>query len=271
MAGRQYSDAKNPFFSVEEPVSDDDFLRHPKQGSSGYMFPGHQSGSHNPLEDRRLQLQEERRKIEQRTLDSSSRSVGLLQESERAGIETAEELIRQREQLENTERRLDDINSTLNVSQRHISNIKSVFSSLKSYFGSRGAATADPARPAGAGAASVPQSSSDSRLQQTLQRTEAAAADRPSQPHPGLRMRGLDDEALSTPAAADPYARVDAQLDRNLEDMCSGLTRLRGLAEGLGDEISEQNDMLDRISKATDRADLRVTSQNKDMVRILKK
>ena len=91
MASRQYlSDSKNPFFAVDDSVSDDDFLKHPRHGSSGYMFPEHQSRSNNPLEDRRLQLQEERRKIEERTLDSSNRSVGLLQESERAGIETAE-------------------------------------------------------------------------------------------------------------------------------------------------------------------------------------
>lgn len=90
MAGHQYlSDSKNPFFSVEEDVDDDAFLRHPKQGSSGYMFP-EQQPKRNPIEERRIQLQEERRKIEERTLDSSNRSVGLLQESERAGIETAE-------------------------------------------------------------------------------------------------------------------------------------------------------------------------------------
>ena len=89
-----------------------------------------------------------------------------------------------------------------------------MFSSLKSYFGSRGAAAADPARP------SVPQSGSESRLQQTVRRTEAAAADRPAQPHPGLRVRGLDEPQTmgggAAAAADDPYARVDAQLDRNL-------------------------------------------------------
>lgn len=203
-------------------------------------------------------------------MNSSSRSVGLLQESERAGIETAEELIRQREQLENTERRLDDINATLNTSQRHINNIKSVFSSLKSYFGSGGAVPAgDASRPS-----AVPQSASNSRLQQTVQRTEAAAADRPAQPHPALRVRGLDDEPQpggGGAAAADPYARVDAQLDRNLDDMCSGLGRLRGLAEGLGQEITDQNQMLDRIDTKTERADGRVGTQNKDMLRMLKK
>ena len=65
---------------------------------------------------------------------------------------------------------------------------------------------------------SLPQSRDCSSL---LQRSEAAAADRPAQPHPGLRVRGLDDpEPQSARATADPYARADAQLDRNLGE-CS--------------------------------------------------
>lgn len=36
----------------------------------------------------------------------------------------AQELIRQREQLERTEKRLDDINNTLRFSQKHIQGIK---------------------------------------------------------------------------------------------------------------------------------------------------
>ena len=63
---------------------------------------------------------EKRREIENRTLESSERSLGLLYESERAGAATAEELHRQKEQLKRTEERLDDINSTLKTSERHL-------------------------------------------------------------------------------------------------------------------------------------------------------
>ena len=63
---------------------------------------------------------QKRREIEERTLDSSNRSLGLLYESERAGAATAEELNRQKEQLKRTEERLDDINSTLKTSERHL-------------------------------------------------------------------------------------------------------------------------------------------------------
>ena len=63
---------------------------------------------------------QKRRDIEDRTLQSSERSLGLLYESERAGIATAEELDRQKETLKKTEERLDDINSTLKTSERHL-------------------------------------------------------------------------------------------------------------------------------------------------------
>jgi hypothetical protein len=53
--------------------------------------------------------------------------------------------------------------------------------------------------------------------------------------------------------------------------MCSSLSRLKGLAHGLNDEISTQNEMLDRITNKTDRAEATIDHQNRDMNRILKK
>ena len=78
---------------------------------------------------------QKRREIEERTVDSSNRSLGLLYESERAGAATAEELNRQKEQLKRTEERLDDINSTLKTSERHLQvKIKTIFSLAGLYY-----------------------------------------------------------------------------------------------------------------------------------------
>ena len=60
-------------------------------------------------------------------------------------------------------------------------------------------------------------------------------------------------------------------IDRNLEDMCTSLTRLKGLAEGLGDEIDSQNEILDRLNDKTDKADFSIIRQNKDMNKLLRK
>lgn len=80
---------------------------------------------------------ERRRQIEQSTIQSSEQSLRILHDSEQIGIATAEELARQKEKLEKTDRNLDDINNTLISSQKHINGIKSVFSSLKNYMSGR--------------------------------------------------------------------------------------------------------------------------------------
>jgi len=56
-----------------------------------------------------------------------------------------------------------------------------------------------------------------------------------------------------------------------LEQMSSGMTRLKGLAVGLGDEISAQNDQLDRIAPKVERADTKIRDQNRQMRHILGK
>jgi len=56
-----------------------------------------------------------------------------------------------------------------------------------------------------------------------------------------------------------------------LEQMSSGVSRLKGLAEGLGDEISAQNEQLDRIAPKVERADTKIRDQNRQMRHILGK
>ena len=53
--------------------------------------------------------------------------------------------------------------------------------------------------------------------------------------------------------------------------MSLGLFRLKGLAIGLGDEINEQNDLLDRIQNKADKADSIIHEQNTQIRHILKK
>ena len=53
--------------------------------------------------------------------------------------------------------------------------------------------------------------------------------------------------------------------------MSSGLSRLRGLAMGLGDEMDKQNEQLDRIDPKLERANVILKDQNRQMGQILKK
>ena len=82
--------SSNPFLDDDDDVDDYEFLNHPKQGRSGYMLGNTISDKQSELEIKRMQLLEERRRIEERTLQSTNNSLGLLHESEQVGILTAE-------------------------------------------------------------------------------------------------------------------------------------------------------------------------------------
>ncbi|TRY63241.1 hypothetical protein TCAL_00375 [Tigriopus californicus] len=272
----------NPFYNPEDEIDDEEFVNHSKTGHAGYMLPNHASANYGPparttataptFESRQQALMQKRREIEERTVDSSHRSLGLLYESEKVGQATAEELSRQKEQLQATESRLDDINSTLNRSERHLQGIKSIFGGIRNYFSGRGAPP-----PAGAGGSSGSASTgnlsamgqigggakavglsttdSDSRLDSMRQSN-----------HPGLRNnRGLTEDSRMAGSG------VDEILDRNLDEMSMGLSRLKGLAQNLNTELEDHNDILDRLDHKTSSTQWRVEKQNKDMSKLLKK
>lgn len=125
MSGHKYVNSDKLF--ADDDVDDDTFLRNSR----------HNYNSQPTFEEQRQAFLERKLEIENRTLQSTERSIGLLRDSEQVGIATAEELSRQREQLERTDKRLDEINQTLRFSQKHINGIKSVFSSLKNYISGR--------------------------------------------------------------------------------------------------------------------------------------
>lgn len=289
----------NKFF--EEEVDDDEFLMHSKTGS-GYMLPGgqartpsqppqppghsghsghsghpgntfnqqarsqslsqgqsHGQGQNQDLDQQRQLLAERRREIEERTLASSERGLGLLYESEKVGAATAEELSRQKEQLMRTEQRLDDINSTLRNSEKHIQGIRSVFGAVRNYFGSRPAL----AGPVPGGAKVPEQQQSSARVQSSAGLGSVQQTQRYQESHPALRNKpGF---------VQNPPANVDEALDRNLDDMAAGLSRLKGLAQGLNSELNDHNGLLDRVNDKSEGVNFKVQKQNKVMEKILKK
>lgn len=131
ISGHKYTNSTNPF-DEDDDVDDETFLRNSRR-SNGLQTPS--------MEEQIQTFQERKKIIEDRTLHSSERSIGILRESEQIGIATAEELMRQREKLEKTDKQLDEINATLRFSQKHINGIKSVFSSLKNYMSGRNDST----------------------------------------------------------------------------------------------------------------------------------
>ena len=85
--------------------------------------------------------------------------------------------------------------------------------------------------------------------------------------HPASRLRNLHAGAEEPLGSKD----ISARLDANLQEMCTSISRLKGLATDLSYEIDSQNDLIDNITNKTDVSDLAIQKQNKDMNRLMKK
>ncbi|XP_050459139.1 synaptosomal-associated protein 29 [Cataglyphis hispanica] len=264
MAGHNYlSDPKNPFFSLEDDIDDETFL---KNAPVRTLPTGRYTNFDNDITQKRQQLLQRKKEIEERTIQSSERSVSLLRDSEQIGVATAEELIRQREQLQRTEKRLDDINSTLRFSQKHIQGIKSVFGSLKNYLSGKSLDTPIPSTKLSES------SSSGSVTSPVLSNTLEQVQSNINNPYSSMKVKESYNARDKTFEDVRPASdRVTKALEQNLNDMSGSLARLKHLAIGLSEEIDSQNDLIDNITDKTEKADILLQQQNKDMLHLLKK
>ena len=165
---------------------------------------------------------------------------------------------RQKEQLLNTESKLDEINSSLRQSERHIQGIRSVFGSIRNYFSGHSASASAPSAqqpPAGANR-NIPPSASTGPAPGQTSFNDFNNRVSQSQTSVGLNQN---------------YNAVDEKLDRNLDDMASSLARLKGLAQGLNTELDDHNQIIERVHDKAEVVGFKVDKQNKDMGRILKK
>lgn len=267
MAKHRYIANSSDLF--EDEVDDDTFVNsfrakipppQPKPNANSY------GGHIGELERQRQMMLEKQREIEQRTLDSSARSIGLLRDSEQIGIATAEELERQREQLQNTNKRLDEINTNLNYSQKHINGIKSVFYGLKNYIS--GKSDAPPSR-SGASPSTQNTGPSSSRLDDTIDNFSQRTHMDNFESHPSTRLRGLDAQTSAGPITNSQ--RVNDVLEANLDEMVQHITRLKGLGAELGNQIDHQNELIDNIHDKVEVADIKIGKQNKQMNKLLGK
>ncbi|KAL1130082.1 hypothetical protein AAG570_013022, partial [Ranatra chinensis] len=171
-----------------------------------------------------------------------------------------QELIRQREQLERTEKRLDDIGSILRFSQKHIQGIKSVFGGLRNWMGKKNEPLATTSTNF------VP---SESHLNEIVKEVDTDINKSSNSNHPGifisgLRIRGLYEQKETV---GDPCPQI---IDKNLDDMLGSVTRLKVLAQGLGEEIESHNDIIENVMNKTEKLDDSIARKNKEIRRLLK-
>ncbi|KAF7667042.1 hypothetical protein LDENG_00080560 [Lucifuga dentata] len=214
-------------------------------------------------------LQQEVTRTAQSAVDSSYRSLGLIYESEKMGVETAEELMRQGEALKRADKMLDNMDQDLKTSQRHINSIKSVWGGLVNYFKGKPETKPPPSeQPASAYQAS-------DRLQNALSNSREHEAKYQAS-HPNLRK--LDTGGFGAAASMDdntfkqngyPQNRhlreAHQTLDKNLDEMSTGLSRLKNLGLGLQVEIEDQDASIDSLLNKVDKMDLKITNTNQQI------
>ncbi|NXX25994.1 SNP29 protein, partial [Nicator chloris] len=215
--------------------------------------------------DRQRYLQQEVLRRSAATADSTTRSLSLLYESERIGVAASEELVRQGEALKRTEQMVDKMDQDLKTSQRHINSIKSVWGGLVNYF----KAKPPESKPAQNGA---PEYYANSRLKEAMMSSKEQES-KYQESHPNLRKLDNSDNDFNKDSVSsvqrDAYPKnqqlraYHQKIDTNLDEMSSGLSRLKSLALGLQTEIEEQDDMLDRLTKKVETLDVNIKNTDR--------
>lgn len=253
MSGHRYVSNPNALFE-DDDVDDETFLKNSRHGT-------------NPFEEpQQVDYVQKAREIEQRTLASSNRSLGLLYETEQVGIATAEELARQREQLENTNKQLDDINNTLRFSQKHLNGLKSIFGGLKNYLS--GQKDFQPPPPSQTSRGPTIGDKLNSPTSSYNQDNRPHVDDKYTT-HPLARLRSDDNTYPLEQATTGGH--FSEQLDQNLDHMAGSLSRLKGLAIDLHTEIDDQNDLIGNITNKVEDVDVKLNKQNKEINKLLGK
>ncbi|NWV66541.1 SNP29 protein, partial [Malurus elegans] len=216
--------------------------------------------------DRQRYLQQEVLRRSAATADSTTRSLSLLYESERIGVAASEELVRQGEALKRTEQMVDKMDQDLKTSQRHINSIKNVWGGLVNYF----KAKPPESKPEQNGATEY---YGNTRLKEAMMSSKEQES-KYQESHPNLRKLDYSDDDFSkadllSSAQRDSYPKnqqlraYHQKIDTNLDEMSSGLSRLKSLALGLQTEIEEQDDMLDRLTKKVETLDVNIKNTDR--------
>ena len=183
-----------------------------------------------------------------RILASTSRSLGLIEESHDIAIKTAEELQRQEEALNRTERNLDDMSRNMTTANRHIKSVNSVWGAIGNYFSKpkeepkperRTADTEVPER--------SPNIDSDIRLDYREQDYLSKY---------GGRGRGT--------------ASFDGRYDNHLSEISRGLSMLKGDAMVLGQTIDRHDDIITRVQSKVENVDQEIAVADRKIKKILK-
>lgn len=211
-----------------------------------------------------LRIKQEKELLEKRMIESTYRSVGLINESQQVATETGESLQVQREKLERTNKTLEKMQDDLNETDRNITGLKSIWGTMSNWF-------KKPVKK------SVPVDDSEGQKDDGLSSKESTAL---KETNDGihrnlnqLRMINVQEPHSVRQSGAHNYnepTSVDNIVDKNLDQMLAGLSMLKTHGLALGDEIDSQNKLLDDISSKVEKTDTKIGFQENKIRKILK-
>ncbi len=179
--------------------------------------------------------------VENDSVESTTRALRALNEAQETGAKTAQELVRQGEQLNNVNEKLDDINATLTHTQKNINQIKSIFGGLKNRF--------------------MSSSKSSDKLDKQAKPEKAPKQE---------KSRGGAAAAGEAPAefAVITGSDREKEINKNLDEMSLGLKSLNSLANDMKRELDRQNPLIENITRKSEATHQRIDEQDKQMKRI---
>lgn len=199
--------------------------------------------------------------ITERTNKMLANSRIIVQETEQVGQSTLENLATQRETLERVENDLDSINTMTRATQKHLNNMRSFFGGIKSLFGSNNSSAANQSIATDTKGA-MPRSRTLANMSTCI----------PAAPQSSATNSPINPTRSSFGASSSSIGeKHQDEFEANLSEIGFGLGRLKEMAMKLGDEIGDQNDMLDRITDKSERAGDSVKYQNRQIQQLLKK
>lgn len=196
--------------------------------------------------------------INDRTTKMLHNTRSLVQESEKIGQSALENLSSQRETLERVENDLDTINSMTRATQKNLNNMRSFFGGIKSLFSSSNSNSNQPIIPITSGGLSRSATLAHMPSASTSGSTSTISSSNPN-------------VAQSNSTLPHQKQNDDDDFDGTLNELGFGLGRLKEMASKLGEEIEDQNELVDRITNKSERAGDSIKHQNRQMQSLLKK
>lgn len=182
--------------------------------------------------DERYEIEQRMDHVTNESLDATKRIRAVAEETNQIGVDTLVTLNEQGEQLDNVERRLDEINVDLKQTDRNLTKIEQCC----------GCCTCLCTRP---------RSMEKSKHYKKVYGKKARQMENVVQDEPTRSGNGRGQPQGPFVKRVTDDVRED-EMEDNLQAVSDVLSNLKGIATDMGGELDRQNDQLDRVNKKTD-------------------